>query len=94
MRYKLEKIDQVVNGTVQGNTVQFDLSGNQNGTASFTNKKKRRWLTDRYRIGAEYGYYYKSKKQFGSTAHVEKFYELNYLRKYIKFINLKFENKC
>lgn len=39
MRYKLEKIDQVVNGTVQGNTVQFDLSGNQNGTASFTNKK-------------------------------------------------------
>ena len=26
MRYKLEKIDQVVNGTVQGNMVQFDLS--------------------------------------------------------------------
>ena len=39
MRYKLEKIDQVVNGTVKGNAVQFDLSGNQNGTASFTNKK-------------------------------------------------------
>ena len=56
MRYKLEKIDQVVNGTVQGNTVQFDLSGNQNGTASFTNKEKRRWLTDRYRLCAEYCY--------------------------------------
>ena len=39
MRYKLEKIDQVVNGVVEGTSVQFDLSGNQNGQAAFINKK-------------------------------------------------------
>ena len=39
MRYKLEKIDQVVNGVVEGASVEFDLSGNQNGKAVFINKK-------------------------------------------------------
>ena len=40
MRYKLEKIDQVVNGTVQDSQVEFKLTVNQNGAAVFTNKKK------------------------------------------------------
>ena len=47
MRYKLEKIDQVVNGTVQDSQVEFKLTANQNGAAVFTNKKKDdRLLTD------------------------------------------------
>lgn len=39
MRYRLEKIDQVVNGSVDGSTVRFDLADNQNGQAVFTNGK-------------------------------------------------------
>lgn len=47
VRYELEKIDQVVNGTVKENEVEFDLAANHNGAAVFTNKKKSdRFLTD------------------------------------------------
>lgn len=38
-RYRLESMKDVENGTVQENTVIFDLSRNQDGAASFINKK-------------------------------------------------------
>lgn len=40
MRYELEKIDGVSGGKIEGKSVRFDLSRNQNGTAVFTNQKK------------------------------------------------------
>ena len=47
MRYELEKISQVVNGTVKGSEVEFNLNTNQNGAAVFVNKKKGdSYLTD------------------------------------------------
>ena len=47
MRYELEKIDGVSGGKINGKEVQFDLSMNQNGTATFTNQKTTdRELTD------------------------------------------------
>lgn len=46
-RYELEGISEVTNGVISGTAVQFDLSGNLNGSAVFTNKKTTdRDLTD------------------------------------------------
>ena len=47
MRYKLEKIDGVSGGSIEGQSVRFKLYQNQNGTAVFVNQKKSdRELTD------------------------------------------------
>lgn len=39
LRYELEKISEVKNGTVEGKEVYFDLKRNQSGNAAFYNKK-------------------------------------------------------